>query len=129
MAIILLYAAFAVVSRDGNDQAGFMLLRGNDSGADRGRGANAFVREEEEVSEREPVEHWDPVPDNDYGYRGPVKGGVEVYPLQVRLFGQGGLVCGTNNKQPSDISTRLMPHDVLLVGLVQCPGHQTPQYA
>eukprot|EP00752_Nemacystus_decipiens_P005989 g5408.t1 len=37
---------------------------------------------QETVEAREEVEEWDPLPDQNFSERGPVKGGVEVYPLQ-----------------------------------------------
>lgn len=77
VAVVLLYT-LTLVFRQADEAAGFMALRGATS-----EGSTSPEAVEEETLTREEIEVWDPLPDNDYAQRGPVKGGVEVYPLQV----------------------------------------------
>lgn len=72
----LLYAFVALLLRDGDDDTSFAVLRGSGDDAD-------------EVTT--PVDEWEPeVPEVRLSYgeadRGPVKGGVEIYPVQVRFL-------------------------------------------
>lgn len=82
VAVVLLYATFLFAFREGDHAVGFTALRG---GAPSEGSTTLPGDDGEETAEaREEVETWDPVPDHNYSERGPVKGGVEVYPLQVK---------------------------------------------
>lgn len=78
VAVVLLYMAFLFGSQEGDEPtAAYTALRaGNGGGPGASPAGNVKL-------EREEVEQWDPLPDHNYPDRGPVKGGVEVYPLQV----------------------------------------------
>lgn len=91
VAAILLYGVFLLVSRDGQTMG--VALRGSSTitASTSTSTTTAVVHEErrETTEGEEPVvEEWDPVPENpriSYGDtpREPVKGGVEIYPVQV----------------------------------------------
>lgn len=79
LAIALVYAVGLLVFR-GGDGLRFMSLRGSTAANDAS-----------EVAAREVAQNWEPEkrnPGTSYGVpaRGPVKGGVEIYPVQVRLL-------------------------------------------
>lgn len=83
VAVVLLYATAMLVSRQGDEhtrmRSGFMALRGAPA-----EGSSPARAAGDRTLEREEVEKWDPpTPNYNYAERGPVKGGVEVYPLQV----------------------------------------------
>ncbi|CAM9920596.1 unnamed protein product, partial [Ectocarpus fasciculatus] len=88
LAAILLYGMFLLVSRDGQTMG--VALRGSSTITGSTSTSTAVVHEErrETTEGEEPVvEEWDPVPENpriSYGDtpREPVKGGVEIYPIQ-----------------------------------------------
>ncbi|CAB1104245.1 unnamed protein product [Ectocarpus sp. CCAP 1310/34] len=91
VAIILVYGVFLLVARDGQTMG--VALRGSSSITTSTSTSTAVVHEErrqstEEEEEEPVVEEWDPVPESprtSYGNtpREPVKGGVEIYPIQV----------------------------------------------
>lgn len=74
IAVVTVFLLHALVSR------GFMALRGGPT-----KTLSMPAMDDEEVQNREEVEHWDPQPDNNSNKWGgtPAKGGVEIYPLQV----------------------------------------------
>lgn len=78
VAVVLLYTTALLALREGDGPIGFMALRGAQA-----EGLSASTTDGDDSQEREEVEEWDPLPAPNYGERGPVKGGVEVYPLQV----------------------------------------------
>ncbi|CAM9360111.1 unnamed protein product, partial [Ectocarpus sp. 12 AP-2014] len=88
--VILVYGVFLLVGRDGQTMG--VALRGSSSITTSTITSTAVVHEErrqstEEEEEEPVVEQWDPVPESpriSYGDtpREPVKGGVEIYPIQ-----------------------------------------------
>ncbi|CAM9534255.1 unnamed protein product [Ectocarpus sp. 6 AP-2014] len=90
VAVILVYGVFLLVARDGQTMG--VALRGSSSITTSTSTSTAVVHEErrqstEEEEEEPVVEEWDPVPESpriSYGDtpREPVKGGVEIYPIQ-----------------------------------------------
>lgn len=82
-AVVLLYTVFLLAFREGDQAARFMALRGAPS---EGSTTLPAGDGEETIEAREEIETWDPLPDHNYSERGPVKGGVEVYPLQVQTI-------------------------------------------
>lgn len=76
LSVALLYALVALVLRDGNHGSMGMALRGSDASDDDG-----------EAGRREAAAEWEPeMPSRGASgdaSRGPVKGGVEIYPVQV----------------------------------------------
>ena len=80
LVIALVYAACLLVFPSAGDGLRFMALRGSTAANDAS-----------EVAPKEAAQNWEPEkrnPGTSYGVsaRGPVKGGVEIYPVQVRLF-------------------------------------------
>lgn len=86
-AVIVLYGVTVLVFRDGDHRMDLTALRGTQP-------SRPFTMLDDEieagVSDREADEQWDPLPQRHSGRisygespRDPVKGGVEVYPLQV----------------------------------------------
>ncbi|CAM9523788.1 unnamed protein product [Pylaiella littoralis] len=86
-AVALLYIVTFIVFRDGNHPVDLVALRGRRPSAR----SSTLVDDETAtaVRDREEVERWDPPPQRNSGRisygespRGPVRGGVEVFPLQ-----------------------------------------------
>ncbi len=73
--VVTVFLLHALVSRD------LMALRGDPT-----KFRSMPAEDDEEVENREEIEHWDPQPDTNSNNWGgtPAKGGVEIYPLQVR---------------------------------------------
>lgn len=83
LAIALVYAASLLVFRGAGNGLRFMSLRGSTAAND--------ASEVAAKDRKEAAQNWEPEkrnPGTSYGVseRGPVKGGVEIYPVQVRLF-------------------------------------------
>lgn len=82
LVVALIYAVSLLVFR-GGDGLRFTALRGSSAAIDA-----------TDVAAREAAQNWEPekrTPGTSYGVsaRGPVKGGVEIYPVQVRLLFDG----------------------------------------
>jgi len=79
--VVTVFLLYALVSSSvGEDHPRGMALRGDPI-----KTRSMPAEDDEEVKDREEIEHWDPLPDTNSNNWGgtPAKGGVEIYPLQV----------------------------------------------